>query len=143
MNNYSVYKVLEKDDIDKIAEFYSKFSVEEKNDLQFDFKKELLFKLVNQENKIIGIASVTNDLYGYQNLKRFITPEMRGKKLAGFLLDEIITIAKSEKKLRLNGYYKLENEKAKKHLSEKGFKITDFAVKIDGITFSSALLKLK
>lgn len=143
MDNYNVYKVIEKESINELEGYYSKFTAEEKKDLQFDFKNELLFKIVNQENEIVGIASVNDDMYTYNNLKRFITPKLRGNKLADILLNEIIVIAKSEKKLRLNGYYKLENEKAKKFLLEKGFKIIDNAAKIDGVLFSSALLRLK
>lgn len=142
MSDYIVYKIIEQKDIDELEIFYSTFSIEDTKDLLFDFKNELFFKVVNKDNEIVGIASVADDDYTYNNLKRFVIPEMRGKKIADLLLDEIIKTAKSENKLRLIGLFKSENEKAKKYFTEKGFKTSDFGT-IETIKYSSAKLKLK
>ncbi|WP_289658995.1 GNAT family N-acetyltransferase [Flavobacterium panacagri] len=142
MNDYKVLKVTDQNDINDLEKFYSNFSYAEQKDLKFDFKNELFFKIIDNKNEIIGIASVSDEDYTYDNLKRFIKPEMRGKKLADFLLDKIIEIAKIEKKIRLTGYYKSSEEKAKEYFIEKGFKVIDKSLIIDNVEFSNVLLKL-
>lgn len=142
MEEFSVSEASTDKEIESLKKFYSNFNEIEKKNLVFDFERELFFKIVDKENNIIGIGSVLNGYSSYDNLKRFINPTHRGKKIAEKLLDKIIEYSISNNKTRLTGYFKTEEKKAKSFFESKGFKIIDGGIKIDGQKYSTAILNL-
>ncbi len=102
----------------------------------FNFSEGKYYKVLF-DNKLIGFASIIEEKYSFNDLKRFIHQNFRNKGVGGKLLDFIIQDAKTFNKTRLTGSFLGDNENVVNFFISKGFKVTT------GKTFSVVVLSLK
>lgn len=110
-------------EISELKEYYSSFNKSETLNLTFNFSEGKYYKVM-LEKEIIGFASIVEEKYSFIDLKRFIHPNYRNRKIGGLLLDFIIHDAKNLNKKRLTGSFLGSNNSAATFFESKGFKVT-------------------
>lgn len=128
--------------IDELENFYKSINIEETNSLNFDFKgstdyKNTRFYKYEVDGNIVGLGSVCDDIYCFDNFKIFIHPNHRNNNFGGEILSYIIKEAIELKKLRIIGSFIGQKEKTVKLYEAKGFTV------VKGKLFSQVVLKLK
>ena len=124
------------ENVNDLENYYSLIDEASKNNLVFNFSEGKYYKVLF-DNKLIGFASIVEEKYSFNDLKRFIHQDFRNEGVGGQLLDFIIQDANTLNKTRLTGSFLGENEKVKNFFKSKGFNVTT------GRVFSIVVLSLK
>lgn len=124
------------ENVNDLENYYSLIDEASKNNLVFNFSEGKYYKVLF-DNKLIGFASIVEEKYSFNDLKRFIHQDFRNEGVGGQLLDFIIQDANTLNKTRLTGSFLGDNENVVNFFLSKGFKVNT------GKTFSMVVLSLK